>query len=54
MDSDMRSTLARADEIERDFFELKSQELGPAATKGEIQECIEVALELLIESRRLQ
>lgn len=42
-----QSTLARGDEIERDFFELKSQEFGPAATRSEIEACVRAAIDNL-------
>lgn len=38
------STLERANEIEQDFYRLKAQEFGPAATEAEIRREVEKAL----------
>lgn len=43
------SILERADEIEQDFYELKSQELGPKATKDEIIAAVTRAIKELSE-----
>ncbi len=48
------STLARGDQIERDFYELKSQEFGPLATKQEIEQEITLALSQLRIKKNLQ
>lgn len=47
------STLARGDEIERDFYELKAQEFGPLATKQEIEQTVTLALSQLRINKRL-
>lgn len=48
------STLARGNQIERDFYELKSQEFGPLATKKEIEQEITRALDQLRLKKNLQ
>lgn len=47
--TEYRSTLSRGDEIEEDFYRLKSQEFGPRATKEEIKRAVEAALQALWE-----
>lgn len=47
--TEYRPTLNRGDEIEEDFYRLKSQEFGDRATKEEIKRVIEAALQALWE-----
>lgn len=47
------STLSRGDQIERDFYRLKVQELGPKATEEQIVQTISAAMaDLHVEKKR--
>lgn len=42
-----KSTLARGEQIETDFYNLKAQEFGPRCTRQQIEEAIKTALKAL-------